>query len=64
MNLVVKIVVGILLVVGVSFLLSYPAMLLWNNCLVPAVFISHPVTWMQMWGISILMGLLFGKTSS
>lgn len=46
---------GVLLV---SFLLSYPAMLLWNLCLVPAVPTLTEVGWLQMWGIAILIGIL------
>lgn len=49
-------------VVLLSFLLSYPLMLLWNGCLVDAVTIVKPVGWLQMWGISVLVGILF-KTS-
>lgn len=37
-----------------SFLLSYPLMLLWNGCLVPAAPALNEVTWLQMWGIIIL----------
>lgn len=50
-------VIGI--VIFLSFLLSYPVMLLWNGCLVPAVDGLREVSWLQMWGISILLGLLF-----
>lgn len=50
-------------VVFLGFLLSYPLMLLWNLCLVPAVSTLHTVDWLQMWGISILIGLLF-KTNA
>lgn len=46
-------------VVFLGFLLSYPLMLLWNLCLVPAVSTLNTVGWLQMWGISILLGLLF-----
>lgn len=46
-------------VVFLGFLLSYPLMLLWNLCLVPAVSTLSTVGWLQMWGISILIGLLF-----
>lgn len=50
-------------VVFLGFLLSYPLMLLWNLCLVPAVSTLNTVGWLQMWGISILLGLLF-KTNA
>lgn len=42
-----------------GFLISYPIMLLWNGCLVPAVDGVHEVGWLQAWGITILSGLLF-----
>jgi len=41
-----------------SFILSYPVYLLWNGCLVDAVTIVKPVTWLQAWGISVLFALL------
>lgn len=47
------------LVIFISFLLSYPLMLLWNGCLVSAVDGVKEVGWLQMWGLSILFGLLF-----
>lgn len=50
-------VIGI--VVFLSFLLSYPIMLLWNGCLVSAIDGVNEVGWLQMWGISFLLGLLF-----
>jgi hypothetical protein len=42
-----------------SFLFSYPLMMLWNLCLVPAVTGLNTVGWAQMWGISILTGIMF-----
>jgi hypothetical protein len=55
-------VVVILGAVLLSFLLSYPLMLLWNLCLVPAVTTLKEVGWLQMWGIVFLLNCLF-KTS-
>lgn len=52
------------LVLLISLLISYPAMLLWNGCLVPAVSSLAEVGWLQMWGISILFGLLFKTGAS
>ena len=43
----------------IGFLLSFPLMLLWNYCLVPAVPVVQEVDWLQMWGLSILFSLLF-----
>lgn len=45
-----------------SAALAVPAMLLWNGCLVPAVPVLTEVSWLQMWGIAILVNLLT-KTS-
>lgn len=53
-------IVGIVVVLGLLF--SYPIMLLWNGCLVPAVDGVKEIGWLQAWGLMILFGLLF-KTS-
>jgi len=53
----------IFLAIAVSLLLSYPVMLLWNLCLVPAIPAIMPVGWLQMWGISILISLLVTPVS-
>jgi hypothetical protein len=42
-----------------GFLISFPIMLLWNDCLVPAVSILKEVSWLQMFGISVLVNFLF-----
>ena len=55
---------AILLVVTLSFLLSWPVMVLWNECLVPAVQCINEVTWLQAWGLSVLTGFLFNKTTT
>jgi|688.fasta_scaffold15859_35 hypothetical protein len=53
-------IIGIFVVaIFFSFLLSYPIMILWNSCLVPAVTILKEVGWLQMWGISFLFSILF-----
>lgn len=49
----------IVAIVVLSFLLSYPIMLLWNYCLVPAVPAVREVGWLQAWGIMVLFGFLF-----
>jgi hypothetical protein len=43
-----------------SFLLSWPVMMLWNGCLVPAVEGLREIGWLQAWGISALVQLLKG----
>ena len=54
-------VVGIVVVLGLLF--SYPVMLLWNGCLVPAVDGVKEIGLLQAWGLMILFGILF-KTSA
>jgi len=52
----------VILIVGalfVSFLLSWPVMMLWNGCLVPAVDGVQKIEWLQAWGLQILINLLF-----
>jgi len=53
-------IVGIVVVLGLLF--SYPVMLLWNGCLVPAVDGVKEIGWLQAWGIMILTGILFKTT--
>jgi len=55
---------AILLIVTLSFLLSWPVMVLWNECLVPAIQGINEVTWLQAWGLSVLAGFLFNKTTT
>ncbi len=58
-------VVGIIAAaIFLSFLFSYPVMLLWNGCLVPAVTVLNEVGWLQMWGIMFLLGILFKSNIS
>jgi hypothetical protein len=62
MEKLILVVGGIALIIFVSFLLSWPVMMLWNGCLVDAVTGVKEITWLQGWGLSILCGFLF-KTS-
>jgi len=57
-------IVGIVSIVFLSFLLSWPVMWLWNNALVGAVVGVNEVSWVQAWGISVLFGLLFKSNVS
>lgn len=50
------------LILLVGLLVSFPIMLLWNYCLVPAVWGMRDITWLQAYGIYILSICLF-KTS-
>ena len=55
----------VILVAGalfVAFLLAWPVMELWNQCLVPAVDGVKEIGWMQAWGIQFLFGILFKTT--
>jgi hypothetical protein len=54
-------IVGIVVVLGLLF--SYPVMLLWNGCLVPAVDGVKEIGLLQAWGLMILFGVLFKSTS-
>ena len=56
----ILVVVGaIAFILGLSFLLAWPVMLLWNGCLVDAVTVVKPIGWLQAWGINILAAFLF-----
>ena len=56
-------VVVLAIVVVLGLLLSFPLMLLWNACLVPAVSGLSEITWMQAWGILIASNILFKNTT-
>jgi hypothetical protein len=53
------IVSGVLSLLVLSFLLSWPVYMLWNGCLVGAIAGVSEVTWMQAWGLTVLCGFLF-----
>ena len=54
--------VGIATLLFLSFVLSWPVMMLWNGCFVGAVDGVKEVTWLQAWGLQFLFGLLFKST--
>lgn len=57
--------VGVLgIAVFLSFLFSWPVMMLWNGCLVGAVSGVSEITWLQAWGLAILCNILFKATAS
>ena len=56
-------VVVLAVVVILGLVLSFPLMLLWNGCVVPAVNGVQEITWLQAWGILIVSNLLFKNTS-
>lgn len=49
---------GIVFLVFISFLFSWPVYMLWNGCLVDATGVKE-VTWLQAWGLNILFGIMF-----
>jgi hypothetical protein len=53
---------GIVFLVFLSFLLSWPVYMLWNGCLIDAIDGVKEVTWLQAWGINLLAGFLFKTT--
>ena len=55
-------IVGIVVVLGLLF--SYPVMLLWNGCLVPAIDGVKEIGLLQAWGLMILFGILFKTTAT
>ena len=55
---------GILFLVFISFLLSWPVYMLWNGCLVDAVTGVKEVTWLQAWGLNFLFGIMFKPNGS
>lgn len=63
MDKLIVLVGGIGIIVFISFVLSWPVMFLWNNCLIDAVTGVKEITWMQGWGLSILCGILFKPSS-
>lgn len=59
-------VIGVFIALAIVFglFLSYPVMLLWNACLVPAIPAIQEVTWLQMWGIMIITSIMFKSTTT
>lgn len=51
-------------IVLLSFLLSWPIMMLWNGCLVGAVDGVHTVTWLQAWGLTVMIHSLVKATAT
>ena len=63
-EIVITVLGGIVFLLTISFLLSWPVFMLWNGCLVDAVKGVQEVTWLQAWGLNILFGILFSKNFS
>ncbi len=62
LEILITVLGGIVLLVFLSFLLSWPVYMLWNGCLVGAIEGVKEVTWLQAWGINFLFGILFKTT--
>lgn len=56
-------VIMIALTILLGIVLSFPIMLLWNYCLVPAVAGTNEITWLQAWGLYVLFNILFKSSS-
>jgi len=61
MEKLIVVLAGIATLIFISFVLSWPVMMLWNGCLVDAVTGVKEITWLQGWGLSVLCGILFNK---
>jgi hypothetical protein len=59
MDKVIVVLAALVFAVFLSFLLSWPVMMLWNGCLVDAVTGVKEVTWLQAWGLNMLVGIMF-----
>jgi hypothetical protein len=51
---------GVAILVGL--IISFPVMLLWNGCLVPAITGVNEIGWMQAWGLTVLSTVFFKTT--
>ena len=58
------VVLGIMGLLALSFLLSWPVYMLWNGCLVSAIAGVSEVSWLQAWGLTVLCGFLFKSNVS
>lgn len=56
--------VVVFVLVFVGLLISYPFMLLWNSCVVPAISGVHEIEWIQAWGILIVCGFMFKNSTT
>jgi hypothetical protein len=57
------IIAGLAFICVLSFLVSLPVMVLWNNCLVPAIDGVNTISWIQAWGITFLFSILLKNNS-
>lgn len=59
MELLIRFLSVLIVGIVVGAIVSYPVMLLWNSCLVPAVPGIKEVSWIQAWGIMLMGQLMF-----
>ena len=59
MELLVRFLATFAVAAVMGALVSFPAMLLWNSCLVPAIPVIKEVGWIQAWGIMVMGQLMF-----
>lgn len=59
MELVIRLFATLAAAVVLGAIVSYPAMLLWNSCLVPAIPAIKEVGWIQAWGIMVMGQLMY-----
>jgi hypothetical protein len=59
MDKLIAVLIVLLGAVALSFLLSWPVMVLWNGCLVDVITGVKEVTWLQAWGLNLLAGIMF-----
>lgn len=58
------VVVGIVFsILALGLIMSWPVMMLWNYCLVPAVSGIKEIGWFQAWGLYVLCGFMFKRSS-
>jgi len=53
-----------IIILLVIIAIAYPAMFLWNLCLVPALTIAKPIGFLQCIGLIVLFSLMFVKNYS
>ena len=59
---IATIIAALLAFVLVSFIFSWPVMMLWNYCLVDAVTGIKEISWLQALGLNVLCNILFNKS--
>ena len=59
MELLVRLLATLAVALVLGALASFPVMLLWNSCLVPAIPMIQEVGWIQAWGIMVMGQLMF-----